>query len=228
MNGENEAPEIATTDEGDALDPSAAAALLEQTGRRARRQFDTRPPLLMLLAAVLVLVCYGDIWLSVRGQDPYTGPSGTALVVLYTILFALIAVVAVVRSRATSGIRRHSSRQQRAAGITFATIWVLVYVFDGALYNAGVSPAIVYGIYPAAAPLIIVGSAAAAYEAAQEHWGWSALSLAVVALAALAAYAGPANVWGVVGIGLSLLLLARAASQAWRWQGPAWARTDGH
>ena len=228
MNGKNEAPEIATTDEGAVLEPSAAAALLEQTRKRAQRQFDTRPPLLMLLAAVLVLVCYGDIWLSVRGQDPYTGPSGTALVVLYTILFSLVAVVVVVRSRATSGVRRRSSRQQRAAGITFATIWVSVYVFDGALYNAGVGPAIVFGIYPAAAPLIIVGGAAAAYEAAQEHWGWSALSLAVVALAALAAYAGPANVWGVVGIGLSLLLLARAAAQAWHWQGPAWARTDGH
>ena len=55
-----------------------------------------------------------------------------------------------------------------------------------------------------------------------------AVCRAVVALAALAAYAGPANVWGVVGIGLSLLLLTRAAAQAWHWQGPAWARTDGH
>ena len=228
MNGKNEAPEIATTDEGAVLEPSAAAALLEQTRKRAQRQFDTRPPLLMLLAAVLVLVCYGDIWLSVRGQDPYTGPSGTALVVLYTILFALVAVVVVVRSRATSGVRRRSSRQQRAAGITFATIWVSVYVFDGALSVAGAGPAIVFGIYPAAAPLIIVGGAAAAYEAAQEHWGWSALSLAVVALAALAAYAGPANVWGVIGVGFSLLLLARAASLIWHWPLPAWARTDGH
>lgn len=129
MNGENEAPEIATTDEGDALDPSAAAALLEQTRRRAQRGFDIRPPLLMLLGAVLVLVDYGGIWLSVRGQDPYTGPSGTALVVVYTILFVGIAVIALVFRRATSGISGRSARQRRAAGITFATIWVLNYVF---------------------------------------------------------------------------------------------------
>lgn len=76
--------------------------------------------------------------------------------------------------------------------------------------------------------MIIVGSAAAAYEAAQEQWGWSALALAVVALAALAAFAGPANVWGVIGIGFSLLLLARAASLIWHWQLPVAARTDGH
>jgi hypothetical protein len=228
MTDEDEAPEIATTDEGEALVPSAAAALFEETRRRAQRQLDIRPPLAMLLGAVLVLVDYGGIWLSVRGQQPYTGPSPTALVVVYTIVFVGIAVVALAFRRATSGISGRSSRQRRAAGITFATIWVLNYVFAGALNVAGVSPAIAYGLYPAAAPLIIVGSAAAAYEAAQEHWGWSALALAVVALAALAAYAGPANVWGVIGIGFSILLLARAASLIWHWPLPAWARTDGH
>jgi hypothetical protein len=228
MNGQDDARETATTDEGDPLDPSAAAALLEQTRKRAQRGFDIRPPLAMLLGAVLVLVDYGGIWLSVRGQDPYTGPSPTALVAVYTIVFVGIAVIALAFRRATSGISGRSAQQRRAAGITFATIWVLNYVFAGALNVAGVSPAIAYGIYPAAAPLIIVGSAAAAYEAAQEHWGWSALALAVVALAALAAYAGPANVWGVIGVGFSLLLLARAASLIWHWPLPARARTDGH
>ena len=63
---------------------------------------------------------------------------------------------------------------------------------------------------------------------APDQCGWSALALAVVALAALAAYAGPANVWGVIGIGFSLLLLACAASLTWHWQGPAWLRPDGH
>ena len=228
MNREDDAPETVATDEDAALDPRTAAALLEQTRRRAQRQLDIRPPLAMLLGAVLVLVDYGGIRLSVRGQDPYTGPSPTALVVVYAIVFVGIAVIALLFQRATSGISGRSSRQRRAAGIMFATIWVLNYVFAGALNVAGVSPAIAYGIYPAAAPLIIVGSAAAAYEAAQEHWGWSALALAVVALAALAAYAGPANVWGVIGLGFSILLLARAASLIWHWPLPAWARTDGH
>ncbi len=227
MNGEVDSPETMTTEEGDVFDPRAAAALLEQTRERAQRQLDMRPPLLMLLAAVLVLLCYGELWLSVRGQQPYSGPSGTALVVLYAILFVWIAVVAIVVGRATSGVSGRSSRQKRAAGITFATIYVLVYVFDGALNVAGAGPAIVYGIYPAAAPLIIVGAAAAAYEAGQEHWGWSAFALAVVALAAVAAYSGPVNVWGVIGVGFSLLLLARAVSHIRHGQRAARAHTDG-
>jgi hypothetical protein len=38
-----------------------AAALLEQTTRRAQREFDIRPPLLTLLGAVLFLVAFGAV-----------------------------------------------------------------------------------------------------------------------------------------------------------------------
>jgi hypothetical protein len=110
---------------------------------------------------------------------------------------------------------RAASRQRGAAGAAFATIWAAVYVFQGALLHAGASHAIVYGIYPAAAPLIIVGSAAAAYETAQENWRMLSFAIAAVVLAAVGAYAGPSAVWGVVGIGLCVLLLGRAADQVW-------------
>jgi hypothetical protein len=216
MNGEEDFQE---------LDPDAAAALLEQTQRRAERRFDIRPPLLMLLGAVVVLVAYGAVWLSVRRQHPYTGPSGTALAVLYTTLVAFIVVVAVVIRRATSGVSGRSSRQRRDAAVVFAPIWIAVYVFQGALHHAGASDAIVYGIYPAAAPLVILGGAAAAYNAAKEDWHWAAFALAAVALGAIGAYAGPANVWAVIGIGFSLLLLGRALTQIWSRQQP---RTSAH
>jgi hypothetical protein len=88
-------------------------------------------------------------------------------------------------------------------------------VFQGALHHAGASRAIAYGIYPAAAPLIIVGSAAAAYEAAKENWEWSGFACAAVALACAGAFTGPETVWAVMGVGLAALLLARAASRIW-------------
>jgi hypothetical protein len=213
MNAEEDARETTTADEGGELDPREAAALLEQTRRRAQRQFDIRPPLLMLIGAVVVLVAYGAVWWSVRGQHPYSGPSGAALAVLYTTLTVWVVVVAVVYRRATSGVSGRSSRQQGAAGAAFATIWAAVYVFQGALLHAGASHAIVYGIYPAAAPLIIVGSAAAAYETARENWRMLGFAIAAVVLAAVGAFAGPAGVWGVIGIGLCVLLIGRAADQ---------------
>ena len=192
-----------------------AAALLEQTKTRAQRQFDIRPPLLMLIGAAVVLVAYGAVWLSVRGQHPYAGPSGTALAVLYSTLIVWIVLVAVVFRRATSGVSGRSARQQRIDGAAFVTIWIAVYVFQGALHHAGASHAIVYGIYPAAAPLIIVGSAAAAHTAAKENWRWLGFSLAAVAIGAIGSFAGPAGVWAVVGIGLCVLLLVRTVAQVW-------------
>jgi hypothetical protein len=169
----------------------------------------------MVIGAAVVLVAYGAVWRSVRGQHPYSGPSGTALVVLYTTLIVWVVVVSAFVWRATSGVSGRSSLQRQTEGAVFATILVAVYVFQGALYHAGASHAIVYGIYPAAAPLIIGGSAAAAHAAARENWPVVGYALAVVALAAAGAFAGPAGVWAVIGIGLSVLLLGRAAAQVW-------------
>jgi hypothetical protein len=211
MNEEHDS-ETATADD---LDPRTAAALLEQTTRRAQREFDIRPPLLMFIGAAVVLVAYGALWWSVRGQHPYAGPTGTALVELYSTIALWVVLISVVFRRATRGVGGRSSRQRRVEGLAFGTVWVVVYVFQGALHHAGASDAIAYGIYPAAAPLIIVGGAAATYSAAQENWPWVGFALAAVALAAGAAFAGPVTVWAVIGIGLSVLLVTRASLQVW-------------
>lgn len=206
----------AVPDNGGELDPREAAALLDQTTRRANRQLDLHPPLLMLVAALVVLIAYGAIWLSVRDQHPYAGPTIGALGVLYATLAAFGVLVAVVTRRAISGVSGRSSERRRGEAIAFAVAWTSVYVFQGALHHAGASRAIAYGIYPAAAPLIIVGSAAAAYEAAKENWEWSGFACAAVVLACAGAFTGPETVWAIMGVGLSALLLARAASRIWR------------
>jgi len=86
----------AVPDNGGDLDPREAAALLDRTTRWAERQLDLHPPLLMLAASLVVLIAYGAIWLSVRGQHPYTGPSLGALGVLYATIAAFGVLVAVV------------------------------------------------------------------------------------------------------------------------------------
>jgi hypothetical protein len=205
----------AVPDDGRELDPREAAALLDQTTRRAQRQLDLHPPLLMLVAALVVLLAYGAVWLSVRNQHPYDGPTAAALAVLYGTVAAWAVFVAVVRRRAISGVSGRSERRRQGEGAAFGVAWVMVYVFQGALHHAGASHAIAYGIYPASAPLIVVGSAAATHQAAHENWEWAGFAGAAVVLGSLAAYTGPATVWAVVGIGLAVLLLARAVSQIW-------------
>jgi hypothetical protein len=169
----------------------------------------------MLVAALVVLLAYGAVWLSVRNQHPYDGPTAAALAVLYGTVAAWAVFVAVVRRRAISGVSGRSERRRQGEGAAFGVAWVMVYVFQGALHHAGASHAIAYGIYPASAPLIVVGSAAATHQAAHENWEWAGFAGAAVVLGSVAAYTGPATVWAVVGIGLAVLLLARAVSQIW-------------
>ena len=200
-------------DEGGELDPREAAALLEQTTKQAERQFDRRPPILTAAAAVTVLIGYGAIWLSVRHQHPYSGPTVAGLAVLYGVLAVWIVFNVILLRRAVSG---RSSRQRRLEGMTFGAVWICVYVFQAALHHVDPNPAIAYGVYPAVAPLIVVGAAAAGYEAARNKPAQAGFAAAAVCLGAFASFAGPADVWGLVGVGLSALLLVGTASQVWQ------------
>jgi hypothetical protein len=91
---------------------------------------------------------------------------------------------------------------------------VAVYVFMGALYHAGVSNAIVDGVYPATALLIVGGSVAAAIAGTREDWPVFGGALGAVAVGAGSAFAGPAAVWAIAGAGLFVVLLGHAAATA--------------
>jgi len=208
--------EMPVAEEDESLDPREATALLEQATRSAEGQFELRPPWLTFVAAVVALVAYGVVWLSVRHQHPYVGPAGWALAVLYGTLAGWAVLVSVVTRRATRGVGGRAARQRWIEGVTFASIWICVYVVQGAVDHAGAGKGIVYGIWPAAAPLIVVGSAAAAYEAGREKPVSAAFAVAAVILGAVACFAGPTAVWGVMGVGLCALVLAGGAAQLWQ------------
>jgi hypothetical protein len=103
---------------GDAggLDPHAAARLLERTQRRAQRELDFHSPWLSLIAAGAVLVGFGAVWLSVRTQHPYKGPTAVALVVVYTLVAIRIGTVLYAHHRAQAGVTGRSVQLRRAEG----------------------------------------------------------------------------------------------------------------
>jgi hypothetical protein len=218
MERDQRTPDAATADERE-LDPRSAAALLEQATRRAQREFDRRPPLLMLLGAALFIVGFGAIWWSVRDEHPYTGPAGWAVAVLYSMVAVWVVAVTTAIRRARDGVGRRSRQRQQLEGAAFGAAWVVVYVFQAALHHAGASDGIVYGIYPATAPFIVVGSAAAAYAAARENTRDVGLGIGPAAFAVCAAFAGPASVWLVMGIGLAALLFGYATVKLWQRHG---------
>jgi hypothetical protein len=213
MNEGHDTDETATADQGGEFDLRAAAKLLEQSKREARRQFSFHRPLLTLFRAALILFAYGAVWWSVRGQHPYTGPSGTAIVELYAAVIVIVATTSVSFRRATRGISGRSRRQQKALGVAFGTAWIAVAVFQGALLHDGASKAIVYGVFPAAGQLVVVGACAAGMAAVQEDWQQLSLAVAVVALATGSSFAGPIWVWGVLAIGGCVIGIGAAAFQ---------------
>ncbi|MGO9819946.1 MAG: hypothetical protein ACLPTJ_04750 [Solirubrobacteraceae bacterium] len=215
MNGTSDMGKAETYGDEGGLDPRGAARLLEQTRREAQRKFDLSSPLLSLLGAAVVLAAFGAVWLSVRGQHPYKGPTAVGLLVMYGILVCWIVVVVTFRRRATAGLSGRSIRQQRAYGAALVTALVGVSVLQGVLKHDGVSPAIVYGIYPPTAQLIALGALGAAIAASRDEWPGFGAGIAIVLVATGSAFAGPRGVWLSDGIGCCAVVLGYAAAQAW-------------
>jgi hypothetical protein len=215
MDGTRDTHESTTGEEGNGLDPREAARLLERTRRDAQRQFSLSSPQLSMLGAAVVLLALGAVWLSVRGQHPYKGPTAAGLLVMYGILACWIAVVVRFRRRAMTGLSGRSIRQARAYAVAIAVALVGVSVLQGVLAHDGASLAIVNGIYPVTAQLIALGAVGAAIAAAREEWPGFGVAIAVALVATGSAFAGPRGVWLSDAIGCCVAVLGYAAAQAW-------------
>jgi hypothetical protein len=206
----NHAPDATAAGNGGTFDPQEAAALLDQTARRARRQLQPSPPWLLATRAVMVLAALGAIWLSVRGQHPYRGPTAADVPVLVAFIVVNFAATVGARQRAMAGVQGVS--RLRPSEITVLVLaWVAVVVALVALAAAGIS----YSHYPTTV-LIIPGLAWAAVMGARAGWRSSATGLAVAVVGVAGLAAGPAGAWLVAGVGLFVVLLGRAAIIAWR------------
>jgi hypothetical protein len=212
-------PDTTSSGEG-GLDPRDAARLLEQTRRSAQRKFGLSSPLLSLLGAAVVLVALGAVWLSVRGQHPYKGPTAAGLVFMYGILAGWIAVVVIFRRRAMAGLSGRTVRQERAYAAAVVTALVGVSVFQGVLKHDGVSLGIVYGTYPLTAQLIALGALGAVIAAARDEWPGFGVGIAIALVATGSAFAGPRGVWLSNAIGCCVVVLGYAAAQAWLRRAP--------
>ena len=200
-----------TAGNGGTFDPREAAALLDQTRRQARRQFEPAQPWLLAIRAVLVLAALGTVWLSVRGQHPYKGPGGSALLVVAAFVVINYTATVAVRRRATAGVSGRS-RFSKAEIAILAAAWIAPYVVMAAL---GVTWDSQSG-YLLTVPLIVVGLTFAALMALRADWLSCGTGLAVAVTGAAGAAAGQAGAWAVTGAGLCLTLLGSAAVITWQ------------
>jgi hypothetical protein len=196
---------------GGTFDPREAAALLDQTSRQARRQFAPAQPWLLATRAVLVLAALGAVWLTVRGQHPYQGPGGSALLIVAAFVVVNFTATVTVRARATAGVRG-KSRFSPIAIAVMAASWIVPLVVMTAL---GVTRDNQSG-YLLTVPLIVAGVTYAALMAVRSDWRQFGTGLAVAATGAVGASVGQAGAWAVTGVGLCITLLGTAAVITWQ------------
>ena len=198
------------------FDPRQAIVLLDQATQQARRTFTPLTPLLFTFRAVVVLVVFGGCWLSVRGQHPYTGHiSGSVIAIAIVLVAVNIGWTAWAIGRAGTGVSGPAQRKWQAWTGIMAAAWIIGYAVTAPLYHAGVSHP-VWGLYPASAPLLIIGLAAAAVAAAFRYWPLAVTALAIAVTAADAGFGGSAGSWLITGTGLCAVYLCIAAFTAWR------------
>jgi hypothetical protein len=200
----------ALADNDSPLDPRQAAAMLEQATRQARRAFTPLSPLLWVYRAFVVLVAFGGFWLSVRGQQPYRGPAGAALPVTFALVAINIAWSAWLIRRAGDGVSGPAQRRRNAWLAVMLMVWIVGYAVTAPLYHAGTSHP-VWGLYPASAPLMIIGLAGVAVAAALRYRPLAGTLLAIAVVGAAAGFGGPVGSWLIMGIGLCAVCLGTAA-----------------
>ena len=206
----NHTPDTATAGNGGTFDPQQAAALLDQTTREARRKFAPSPPWLLATRAVLVLLALGSIWLSVRVQHPYRGPTAADIPVLIVFVVVNFTATVAVRRHATAGVTGRSRFSQGEIIVLALSFVAAVLVMTG-LGAAGVK----FAFYPTSV-LVIPGLAWAALSVARGNWRSFSTGVALVVLGIVGAFAGSAGSWAVAAVGLCAVLLGEAAAIAWQ------------
>ncbi|MBO0692529.1 MAG: hypothetical protein J2P58_06500 [Acidimicrobiaceae bacterium] len=195
----------------DRLDPGEAARLLAETGRDARRQFSLSPTWFVVFMGVVVLIGYGALWLSTRDQRPYKGPSLGAIGLVYAVVAVSIALSVWLYRRATAGISGPSVRQRQIEGVAILVAYLGSPLIQGALKHYGANDTIVYGVIPAAVPLIIVGMTVVGMAVSKGDWPQFVSALIVVTGGMVALFVGPSGAWLAAGIGLFIGVLGYAA-----------------
>jgi hypothetical protein len=196
-------------DEEAGMDLREASAIMQEARDRARRALVVKRPVLLAVWGVAWVVSDGVIWLSVRGQRPYNGPTPAALLTLTMVLAAATVFAVIYIGRAGSGVGGLSVLQRRILLLSYLGGYVALFTLEAAIDHAGASRAVL-AVYGAAAPILLVALIIAAGAAVFLDWSLLSLGLWLLAVAAGSGFAGPVTVWAVSALagGGALLVMA--------------------
>ena len=194
-----------------AMDAQGAAAIMQQARERAGSAFQVRRPVLFVTWGLVLLIGYGAMWLSVRGQRPFHGPAWPALLLSLLLLVAAAVITAQVVDRAASGVGGRSEVRQGIFVLAVVAGYAALTIEKTAVANAGAGRP-VQAVLGYAAPMLAAGLVFVASSAMTARLDWARLSLGLwlLAVAAGATWAGPVTALAVCALagGGGILLMA--------------------
>jgi hypothetical protein len=211
MNAGVEMKDDAGMDQAAGMDAQQAAVIMQQARERARRELAVRRPVLFVTWGLVVLVGYGALWLSVRGQHPFHGPTVPAIVTLVGLFVAAAIITARFIDRVSSGVGGPSVLQRGIFVSALAAGGFAMGTFIHAASNVGADRRLL-ALIAAAAPLLVVGLVFVASCAINGILDRPRLLLGLwlLVVAAEGAWAGPVTYLAVIALagGGGILLMA--------------------
>ena len=147
-----------------------AAVIMWDARERARHELTVNRPAIFASWALVYLIGYGVVWLSVRGQRPFHAPAGWALALLALLAVVALGVTAQLTDRATSGVGGLSAQRRRIYSLSLAIGLLGVYIMQAALRLRRRQPWGDRRVHRAPAPLLVAGVVLVAGTAAWLNW----------------------------------------------------------
>ena len=132
-----------------------AAAVVRDARARARKELVISAPLVYTAWGLVWLIGYGAMWLSVRRQHPYTGPSGVSIAVVFLLAGFAIAAVLVIASKAVAGIDGQSVRYRRIILATWAIGYLILLLVQASFGSSFSTRTLAFAGF--ASPLLLAG-----------------------------------------------------------------------
>ncbi len=132
-----------------------AAAVVQDARARARKELVISAPLVYAAWGLVWLIGYGAMWLSVRGQHPYSGPSGVSIAAVFVLAGFAAATVLAIASKAVAGIDGQSVRYRRIILATWATGYLILLIVQAAISGSVSTRTLAFVGF--AGPLLLAG-----------------------------------------------------------------------
>jgi hypothetical protein len=185
-----------------------AAAVVQDARARARKELVISAPFVYTAWGLVWLLGYGAMWLSVRGQHPYRGPSGVSIAAVLGLAALAVAAVVVIISKTVAGIDGRSARYRSIILRTYATGYLILLCVQVAISGSVSTRALAFAGF--AGPLLLAGLTYILGSALGRNRPAFALGAWLVIVAASCAWLAPAAIVATCALagGGAFLLIA--------------------